>query len=151
MLNTLEGSGYRATFFFDPATLAGRDDLLRRIVASGHGIGLIQTGSVETLRAGNEQLRECTGTVTRLVLSDQAEAAKAAGYAVYSPTLSALSLGTTASGRATRIMNRIENATGTVKLLLGGDEVSAEALKTVCSALKKDSYSVHLVNETACT
>lgn len=150
MLNTLDRNGYKATFFFEPAALEGRDDLLRRIVSSGHRLGLIQTDSPEELRTANECLRRCTGTVTRMVLSAQKEAAMAAGYTVYTPTLSAENLGSTASGRASRIMNRIENSSGTVKLLLGGDDTSASALNTVCSKLRSGKYTVRAVNEVAC-
>lgn len=150
MLNTLERYGYKATFFFAPDALEGRDDLLRRIVSSGHRLGLIQTDSPEALRAANEHLRRCTGTVTRMVLSAQKEAVMTAGYTVYTPTLSAENLGTTASGRASRIMDRIEKSSGTVKLLLGGDDTSASALNTVCSRLRSGKYTVRAVNEVAC-
>lgn len=150
MLNTLDRNGYKATFFFEPVALEGRDDLLRRIVSSGHRLGLIQTDSPEELRTANACLRRCTGTVTRMVLSAQKEAAMAAGYTVYTPTLSAENLGSTASGRASRIMNRIENSSGTVKLLLGGDDTSASALNTVCSKLRSGKYTVRAVNEIAC-
>lgn len=150
MLNTLDRYGYKATFFFEPGTLEGRDDLLRRIVSSGHRLGLIQTGSTEELQSANEQLRLRTGTVTRMVLSSQKETAQNAGYMVYSPTVSAENLGSTASGRAARVMDRIEKSTGSVKLLLGGDDTSASALNTICTKLYSGKYTVRAVNEVAC-
>lgn len=150
MLNTLDRYGYKATFFFTTDALEGRDDLLRRIISSGHRLGLIQTDRAEDLRGANECLRRCTGTVTRMVISAQKDAAKASGYTVYTPTLSAENLGSTASGRASRIMDRIGNSSGTVKLLLGGDDTSASALNTVCSRLRSEKYTVRAVNEVAC-
>lgn len=150
MLNTLDRYGYKATFFFSPNMLAGRDDLLRRIVSSGHRIGLIQTGEGDELRGANEQLRRSTGTVTRMVLSSRKEAVQAAGYTVYTPTLPAENLGSTASGRASRVMERIGKSKGTVKLLLGGDDTTASALNTICAELHSGQHTVRAVNEIAC-
>lgn len=153
MLNTLDRYGYQATVFFDPASLQGRDDLLRRIVSSGHRIGLIQSSGadVSALEAGNDYLRQCTGTTTRMVLSSYQTTAHSAGYAVYTPTLAAQTMGSTAASRASRIFSAIESRTGTVKLLLGGDETTAEALPTLCRSLNQKDYTVRSVNETACT
>ena len=150
MLNTLDRYGYKATFFFSPNMLAGRDDLLRRIVSSGHRIGLIQTGEGDELRGANEQLRRSTGTVTRMVLSSRKEAVQAAGYTVYTPTLQGENLGSTASGRASRVMERIGKSKGTVKLLLGGDDTTASALNTICAELHSGQHTVRAVNEIAC-
>lgn len=152
MLNTLDRYGYKATFFFAPDALTGRDDLLRRIVSSGHRLGLIQPsdGDMEALQRANELLRRSTGTTTRMVLASQSESALAAGYAVYTPSLSAENLGSTASGRAARIMSGIEAGGGTVKVLLGGDDLSASALNTVCMELRTDNDTVRAVDEVAC-
>lgn len=152
MLNTLDRYGYQATIFFDPAALEGRDDMLRRIISSGHRIGLVQTsgGRIDPLEEGNEQIRACTGTTTRLVLSSYQSAAQNAGYAVYVPTVSAQTMGATASSRASRIFSAIERSSGTVKLLLGGDETTAEALPALCARLQQGDYTVRSVNETAC-
>ena len=153
MLDTLDQYQYKATFFFDPASLEGREDLLRRIVASGHRIGLVQPsdGDTAALEEGNDQLRRCTGTVTRLVLSSTAKSAQEAGYAVYQPDFSAESVASSSSSRANRILSRIEGSTGTIGVLLGGDSVSAAALRIVCSTLAEQEGSVRAVNETACT
>lgn len=150
MLNTLDRYGYQATFFFPTDSLQGRDDMLRRIVASGHRLGLIPTDGAEGLEEANAYLRRCTGTVTRMVLSARTDAMAPAGYTVYSPTLAAENLGSSPSGRAARIMSRIENSRGTVKLLMGGDDTSASALNTVCAKLRSGSYTVRAVNEVAC-
>ena len=150
MLNTLDRYGYQATFFFPTDSLQGRDDMLRRIVASGHRLGLIPTDGAEGLEEANAYLRRCTGTVTRMVLSARTDAMAPAGYTVYSPTLAAENLGSSPSGRAARIMSRIENSRGTVKLLMGGGDTSASALSTVCAKLRSGSYTVRAVNEVAC-
>ena len=152
ILNTLDRYGYKATFFFSPAELDGQDDLLRRIVASGHRLALaLNDADMAVLQAGNEQLRRCTGTVTRMVLTDSADAVHSAGYAVYTPSLSGQSLGTTASSRAQRITRRIENASGSVKLLMDGDNISASALNLLCSTWSSGGYTVRAVTETACS
>ena len=151
MLDTLDRYGCHATFFFEPASLEGRDDLLRRIVASGHRIGLVQPadGSVAALEKANDLLRRCTGTVTRIVLSDAGGRAREAGYAVYQADVSAENLGTTAASRASRVLDRVESGE-TVGVLLGGDSVSAAALGRICGTLTEQGGAVRAVNETAC-
>ena len=70
---------------------------------------------------------------------------------VYTPSLSGQSLGTTASSRAQRITRRIENASGSVKLLMDGDNISASALNLLCSTWSSGGYTVRAVTETACS
>ena len=152
ILNTLDRYGYKATFFFSPAELDGQDDLLRRIVASGHRLALeLNNADTVGLQAGNKQLRRCTGTVTRMVLTNSADAARSAGYTVYTPSLSGQSLGTTASVQAQRITRRIESASGSVKLLMDGDSIGASALSTLCNTWSSGGYTVRAVTETACS
>ena len=152
ILNTLDRYGYKATFFFSPAELDGQDDLLRRIVASGHRLALeLNNADTVGLQAGNKQLRRCTGTVTRMVLTNSADAARSAGYTVYTPSLSGQSLGATASVQAQRITRRIESASGSVKLLMDGDSIGASALSTLCNTWSSGGYTVRAVTETACS
>lgn len=152
MLDTLDGYGYQAAFFLDSAALEEQTDLLRRILASGHRVGLIlpEGGNVAVLEQGNEILRQHTGTVTRLALAGQSGAAEAAGYAVYAPTVLAENLGSTASSRAAKVMRALPAKNGTARLLLGSDAVSASALRTLCAQLHSDNYTVQPVTEVNC-
>ena len=150
ILDTLDRYGYRAAIFFDPAALEGRDDLLRRIVSSGHRIGLVQSGGTAALDEGNAVLRRCTGTTTRLVLSDRVASAREAGYAVYTPTLSVSALGGASAGRVSRVYSTIESSRGVVYLLLGGNETTADALPSLCERLRQGECSVRSVSETDC-
>ena len=151
MLDTLDRYGCKAAFFFSTDALEGQDDLLRRIVASGHRLGLIQSGGTDALNAANDVLRRSTGTVSRMVLSGAGDSsARAAGYCVYTPTLDAEKLGTTASSRASRIKTKTEKSGAAVRVLLGGDSVSAAALGSVCADWKQSGCTVRAVNETAC-
>ncbi len=152
MLNTLDRFGYKATFFFTPGSLMEQDDLLRRIVASGHRLGLIlpEDGGAEELQAANGQLRRRTGTTTRMVLAaDRAGEVQTAGYAVYTPAYTMSAFGTS-SNRAAAVMNRVENGSGTLKLLFPGDSSSASALAVVCAGLSEGRYTVRAATEVAC-
>ena len=105
------------------------------------------------LQAGNEQLRRCTGTVTRMVLTDSADAVHSAGYAVYTPSLSGQSLGTTASSRAQDFPFRHRGLSfwQCLWLLMDGDNISASALNLLCSTWSSGGYTVRAVTETACS
>ena len=74
---------------------------------------------------------------------------QAAGYAVYTPTVPPPT--GAASSRAAAVMNRVESGSGTVKLLLAGDSVSASALASVCTDLRAGRYTVRAVTEVACS
>lgn len=73
MLNALEISSIRATFFVPVENLYASGDLLRHIAGNGHSIGLLltaaqaQANAVELLNNANEALSVITGTPTRLV------------------------------------------------------------------------------------
>ena len=151
MLDTLSRFDYRAAFFFGPSQLAGRDDLLRRIVSGGHRIGFIQTeqNGASALEEGNDLLRRCTGTTTRMVLMET-KAELPAGFTAYTATISAENLGKTASARARQIQKRIEKSRGSVKLLLGGDRTSASALAALCTQLQENGAGVRAANEVVC-
>lgn len=152
VLDTLDRCGYKAAFFFESAALAGQDDLLRRMIATGHSVGLVldEGAAVTALDEGNAQLRRDTGSVTRLALTEQKSAAEAAGYAVYTPAILAENLGKTAGGRAKKVMNAISGKSGTVRVLFGSDETSTAALRTVCTQLYSGKTVVRAVNEVNC-
>ena len=86
-----------------------------------------------------------------MVLTNSADAARSAGYTVYTPSLSGQSLGATASVQAQRITRRIESASGSVKLLMDGDSIGASALSTLCNTWSSGGYTVRAVTETACS
>lgn len=150
MLDTLERYSCKATIFFDPAALSGCDDVLRRAISEGHRIGFVQKEpGTAALDRGNETLRKITGTTTRLILPAEQELT-AAGYAACTPSLRGETMGTTAAGQANRLFSRIENSTGGVQVLLGGDETAAAALNNLCRKLYSGQYTVRAVNEVVC-
>ncbi len=150
MLDTLDFYGYKATFFFEPEGLGSYEDFLRRIVASGHRIGFASGSSSTALKNGNKILRHCTGTVTRMTLSNNTAELSQAGYGTYTPALSENSMGETQSVRANRMLSRLEKSKGSVRVLMCGDPVSADVLSVLCSRIHDENYSVHAVNEVDC-
>ena len=147
-LNTLDSYGCRGTFFFTADQLVQQDDLLRRIVATGHGVGLIAQGAeTEPLLAANQYLRSSTGSTTRLVLS---ETPVKEGYIPCSPTIDAASLSGSASKRASKLMKRIRDSRGSVRLHIKGDAAGVSTLDSFCAALRKEGKRTAAITEVAC-
>ena len=73
LLDLLERYNSYMTFFCTPDFLAEQDDLLRRMVGSGHGIGILAEvgenlpSALEQVQQGNLALEQATGSKTRLV------------------------------------------------------------------------------------
>lgn len=91
VLDALDQQESQAAFFCDSAFLETQGDLLRRMVAVGHTVGLLVDAAnpeltlEEQLSAGNEALYRATCTKTRLVFvenggQEEVAAAEAAGY-----------------------------------------------------------------------
>lgn len=79
MLDLLDRYKGCMTFFCTPEFLAENDDLLRRMVGSGHAVGILAEQGEglppveEQLRAGNESLVRATAEKTRLVRVENAD------------------------------------------------------------------------------
>lgn len=99
LLPSLSRYGAQATFFCTAEEMQTQDDLLRRIVGSGHGIALLADAKqsepvTEQLRAGNLALQQATGQKTRLARVEHADEKllaelAAAGYCVETSGLEA--------------------------------------------------------------
>lgn len=69
LLDALQRAGGWATFFCTAEFMENDPTLLRRIIAEGHGIGLLaEDASPEALRRGSDALWQATFSRTRLVL-----------------------------------------------------------------------------------
>lgn len=77
ILTTLEKSGKSGVFFFAPEELSVHGDMVRRLLGTGHSVGiLVQAGTPEgaraELEAGNRALAEQTRSCTRYVYCGEA-------------------------------------------------------------------------------
>ncbi|SMC57838.1 polysaccharide deacetylase family protein [Papillibacter cinnamivorans] len=157
ILDKLDEYGYKAIFFFSPDQLDGADDLIRRIVGSGHSIGL--SGSEDStaqalldgFEEGNRRLRETGCLQTRIVsvpnlTSEQYQLLTQNGYCCWSWSINAEYDGATSKSTAINAMSKISKA-GTAWVRLADGEITAGAMTRLLSALKEDGYSVRPVSE----
>ena len=111
----LESLGHRALFLFTPEQLSLQDDLVRRLSAAGHGIGLDLTGSTveQCLQQAQEgsallaDIARCPAYIIRANALDEEgrEQLEDEGWAVWTPTLWA---GDAAS--ASRLLGQLSSA-----------------------------------------
>ena len=96
ILDRLDEYGTKGMFFFAPELLARQDDLVRRVVGSGHSIGILAgSGSVaesrDLLTRANETLRHVarTGATAALVPDDQRQVLEDEGWVCWRETVDA--------------------------------------------------------------
>lgn len=157
ILDRLSGYGFKAAFFFTADEMEGSDDLLRRIAAEGHTVGITVDGTISAARAereierANALLRTYTGAATRIILLSGGTYPKSAlisdGYCVFTANVDAQALGTAGISRAASVMKRIASKKSYARVLMTGDDVSASALTTLLPKLREDKYSVRALNE----
>lgn len=160
LLDVLDHYDCRATFYFTPELLPQAGDLLRRMTATGQGIGLIadaaQTGTppAERLNAGNQILFESCSGKTRLAFLKNAgqqdeKAAEAAGYCCFVPTLDRSAVGLRTTGNASTLLKRVTAKDGEVSVWLS-NQVSASGLKAfLINALAADDRCLSLTETSA--
>ena len=150
------GSG-TATFVFDALALAGTDDLLRHIVASGSTLALridASAGVEKTLDAivrANDALWAACNSKTRLVLLDNAaetvtEAVIAAGYRPVSFALDYSEALPSAARTANGILSKAEGK-GACTVLLGRDADVQSAMGAIVSTLRTNNCALARLNE----
>lgn len=150
------GSG-AATFVFDASALAGSDDLLRRIVASGSALALrvnASAGAEKTLDAiarANDTLWAACNSKTRLILLDNAaeavtEAVEAAGYCPVSFALDYSEALPSAARAANGILSRADGKSECT-VLMGRDADVQSAMTAVASTLRTNNCALARLNE----
>lgn len=155
ILDRLAESAASAIFFFDPATLAQQDDLIRRVVGSGHHIGLLASGSTAAesqlaLTQGNRLLAIIARTAATAVLApaDQHSALSEDGWACWRETVNAAPRG---SERPAAYAQRILAAMGsrrTSRLTLDTSAATARGLPALLEQLEETEHRILLPLET---
>ena len=121
LLDILEARACRAAFFCDAAFLTERPDLLRRMAASGHAVGLL-AASEEQLAADNALLERAVCGKTRLALAqDGGDAPK--GYRFLEEELSFPTLGS--DEEALELLLLADARDGPVSIWLGDSAAAA--------------------------
>lgn len=144
ILNTLDGSGQYALFFLSPQLIWEEGDLVRRILGTGHSVGILAwDGEENTLIQGRLALEELARTRTTLAyVPDGARAElEGKGWVCWKETLL---LG---SGDAAAL-NRLGARRDTVYLTLEGGGDTALALPALLRRLNNSRYTVTVPLET---
>ena len=155
ILDQLDSYGLQAIFFFDPELLALQDDLVRRIIGSGHSIGLLAEGSNPDesrllLSKGNELLAHIahTAATAALVPTDQYNTLAEEGWACWRETMNTQPRETErASSYAQRILTAI-GTRRTVRLTLDDSAQTARVLPSLLQQLENNEHRVLLPLET---
>ncbi len=152
ILNTLDGTGQYALFFLSPRVVEEESDLVRRMLGSGHSVGILSPdGDEETLNRGRLALEELTHTRTTLAYAPEAARAglEEKGWVCWEETLF-LEPGGTVGGTAfaNTVLNRLGTRRRTVYLTLEGGSSTARVLSALLRQLDGSHYTVAVPMET---
>lgn len=150
ILDQLDRAGVRGMFFFAPDLLIEQDDLVRRVVGSGHSIGLLAEGasadaSRRILNQGNETLRHVarTAATAALVDADQRQTLEEDGWVCWQETVDGLMR---ERERASTYVNRMIQTIGTrrrtVYLTLDDSSGTAGVLASLLQRMEQEEYSI---------
>ena len=156
ILDLLETEGLSAVFFFSAEQFQRQDDLLYRILGSGHSVGLLAEGSTAAatqrlLEEGNQALERAayTRTAIALVPEAQRDLLEEAGWVCWNETVSALPTAEdSASSFANGVLRQIAGRSQTSYLTLDAGSKSARVLSTLLQRLESRSYAVSVPLET---
>lgn len=157
LLDALDRAEGWATFYCTPDYLEKNGSLLRRMTASGHGVGILLDGSGEEplesqLKRGSDALYRATLGRTRLVCLTNGEAAMEealtqAGFACLSPTLDRTDYKLESSSNAASLLNRVAARRGDVSVWLG-TTASAAGLRSFITSAENAGYFCCAMTET---
>ena len=156
ILNTLDTAGRYGAFFLTPELLESQGDLVRRMLGTGHSVGILAMGETQKeteqlLEQGQYALEQLALTRTTLayVPQDQSSALEQEGWVCWDETiLLEPSSSVSASSYCNRIMNRLEGRNLVTYLTLSGDADGARILSTLLQQLSEEHFVVGTPLET---
>lgn len=143
-LDVLDACGAQAAFFCSPEFLESRGDLLRRMTATGHAVGLLADAAdpdrtaAQQLEAGNALLARATMGKTRLVRIQngderQRREAREAGFSCLEAELDRSGTGLRDGAQAESLLRQVSAQRGDVRVWLG-DAAGAAGLRAFLTA-----------------
>lgn len=152
ILNTLDGTGQYALFFLAPQVIEEEGGLVRRILGTGHSVGILaREGEEEAISRGRLALEELAHTRTTLAyVPDGARAGlEEQGWVCWKETLY-LEPGDSVGGTAFAgtVLNRLGTRRRTVYLTLEGSGNTARVLSALLRQLSSNHYTVAVPVET---
>lgn len=149
ILDILNGGGRWAVFFLTPRLLE-EGDLVRRILGSGHSVGILadEGEALSALEAGNLALERaaCTRTTMVYAAAGRQEALEERGWVCWRET--ALLRPDSTNSFASNAVRRLEKRDGAVYLTLEGGGDTAGALPALLRQLDRESCVVSVPMET---
>ena len=157
LLDVLDSAGEKASFFCSLEFLWTQGDLLRRMSASGHTVGILVDGEdsrsvTQQLHEGNEALWRAACTKTRLAYlengdSADLQAAQEDGFRCIYPDLDRGSYSLSGTAQAEALLERITARRGSVMVWLG-ENVSAGGLNAFLDLAQEAEDRCLAVTET---
>lgn len=144
ILNTLDETGQYALFFLSPQLIEEESGLVRRMLGTGHSVGVLALdGEEETLLQGRLALERLTHTRTTLayVPGGPQSGLEDRGWVCWKETL-LLKEGDTA------VLSRLGSRRSTVYLTLEGGSETARTLSALLRQLNGSHYTVSVPMET---
>lgn len=143
-LDALDSSGAQAAFFCSPSFLESRGDLLRRMTATGHAVGLLADAAdpdrtvAEQLEEGNRLLARATMGKTRLAMIQNGDeshrrAARDAGFSCLEADLDRSGTGLRDGAQAESLLRQISARREDARVWLG-DGADAAGLRAFLTA-----------------
>lgn len=152
ILSTLDGTRQYALFFLSPQVIEEEGDLVRRMLGTGHSVGILSPdGDEETLNRGRLMLEELTHTRTTLAYVPETARSglEEKGWVCWQETLFLEPSGTVGGNAfAGTVLNRLGTRRRTVYLTLEGGSNTARVLATLLRQLSSGNYTVAVPMET---
>ena len=153
-LDAMDSGGYSALFFLTPRLLEEEGDLVRRILGTGHSLGVLADGEGDTeelLERGRQAVERAAHTRTTLacVPEEERAALEEGGWVCWNETLSlepGANVGTAAF--ANTVLNRLGTRYRTVYLTLAGGQPAARVLPNLLRQLNSSHYVLSVPLET---
>ncbi len=150
VLDAMDRAGWRGVFFFDEDTISRQDALVRRVVGSGHTVGLLVQG--DDVESGRQQLRRAnrllaatvrTAATAVLAPQEQRQALEEENWVCWRDSQN----GTVrTSERAATYVQRMVNGLGTgnrtVYLTLDDSAATAAVIGPLLDRLQADGYTM---------
>lgn len=150
ILERLARENVRGMFFVSPEVLTVQDDLVRRIVGSGHSIGLL--AEKENVSENRRQLQEAnrllahvahTAATAALVPDGQRQALEQEDWICWRQTVNGLPRERERAGAyAQRILGAIGSRRGTVCLTMDDSAQTADVISALLQQLEQEEYTV---------
>lgn len=156
LLNALDSAGAVGTFYLTAEEIRASGDLVRRMAATGHSLGLAAkagAGVAEQLQAANEALWQAAGVKTRLcVLAEEQEEsrreAEQAGYCCLQADIDRSASGLKNRSGASSLFSRVSARRGAVTVWLA-DQTEGAGLRAFLTMASQAGDRLVGMTETA--